>query len=182
LGGSVSQKGKFPCLILMPLVHFILADWFALIRSKSLSWLLQLQVPREEEARKLKQIPLFINKITVKTLKTECLALPSLPESSDTRANPKAMLHAKQSCPPLGHGPKVLMALKAQLELSLRLCLVGRYQGRWAKIDNEPGRCGSSPCAMVRTLPGQHHTQLQSNCFGCKRTVQASSPHKEPAL
>lgn len=130
----------------MTFVHFVLADWFALIRSKSPSWWLGLQVPGEEEVRKLEQIPLFINKIRVKTLKTECLAHSSLPESGHTGANLTAMLHAKQPCPPLGHGTKVLMPLKAQLELPLRLCSVGRYQGRWEQIDTEPGRRG---CAMV---------------------------------
>lgn len=35
LRGSVSQKGKFPHLMLMPFVHFLLADWFVLIRSIS---------------------------------------------------------------------------------------------------------------------------------------------------
>lgn len=94
----------------MPFVHFLIADWFVLVRSKPPSWLLGLQVPGEEEARKLWQIPLFIHKISVKT-KTECPAHPRLPESGHTGANPVAMLRDKQPHPPLGHGTKAMMPL-----------------------------------------------------------------------
>lgn len=52
LRGSGSQEGKFPDLILMPFVHFLLADSFVLTISKPPCWSLGLQFPREEEARK----------------------------------------------------------------------------------------------------------------------------------